>query len=982
MISTFRLLLITLSSAVVALSAQATTSAFSDATLNTNAIEHQLAPQIDDKSVAEASATAVVIEKGPIDSREYHYFTLANQLRVLLISDPHTDKAAASLDVHVGSSDDPHDREGLAHFLEHMLFLGTAKYPDAAEYQAFISANGGSHNAYTSPEHTNYFFDVDANQLEPALDRFSQFFIAPLFDEVYVDRERNAVHSEYQAKIRDDSRRGYDVYRNLLNPQHPYAKFSVGSLTTLADRSNDKVRDDLLAFYAQHYASEEMTLVVLGKQSIAQLKLMVEQRFSLIPQKPSVDLATAAETTPSSTSSAQAFIPLFAKDTLPMEVVSQPVKETRQMTMVFPLPSIKPYYAEKPFNFLGHILGHEGKGSLLSVLKAQGWAEGLSAGGNETGAGNSAFNISITLTEEGVRERAKIRALVFHALDVLRKKGVKEWRYAEEQQLAKVAFQFRENARAINTVSALSNNLHDYPAAEVLSADYLYKQFDAKLIKRYLSKMTPDNLYVTTVFPEAKTDQVTHYYQVPYAVERLPKKAVKIPRSLKKQYQLPGKNIFIPENIALFPADKKLAEPLLSSSASQQIWSKQDVSFGVPKASLSIRVKSPAVSQSASNAAMNQLLLAMIRDRLNERSYPAIIAGVNFSFSPNSRGFDIGVQGYHDKIDVLLAMIVAEIEQPVLKQERFNSIKTELLRSLSNSSKQTPFRQLMKQVPVNVFAPYWPDAELVSALGDVSFKQLKGFAQQWRQGATTQALFYGNIDMATTQRWQQAIAVLPQAPHKDKPALAPAQVIKLNPGQAPLQFSLPVDHNDKAVALYVQGVSDSLDDQAKMVLLRQVLESSFYTQLRTEQQLGYIVFLTSMTLKEVPGSLFMVQSPSASVEQVKAAITTFVQQSLASLPDDISVYQQSAATKLLEKPQQLSAQAQRYWQNILRDNTSFNYRQRLVEAINQVSAQQLKDYYQQVLLEQQRLLWFVAAREAEASTQPLFSEDQAKYQYP
>ncbi|MCW8884294.1 MAG: insulinase family protein, partial [Motiliproteus sp.] len=103
------------------------------------------------------------IIKSPNDPRDYQAFQLENGLKVLLISDPKTDKAAVSLDVGVGSGDDPEQRQGLAHFLEHMLFLGTGKYPKAGEYQAYISAHGGSHNAFTAYDRTNYFFDIDSN---------------------------------------------------------------------------------------------------------------------------------------------------------------------------------------------------------------------------------------------------------------------------------------------------------------------------------------------------------------------------------------------------------------------------------------------------------------------------------------------------------------------------------------------------------------------------------------------------------------------------------------------------------------------------------------------------------------------------------------------------------------------------------------------------------------------------------------------------
>ena len=129
-------------------------------------------------AIAAANVQAEEVLKSPNDTRSYLAFKLANGLRVIVVSDPDAVVAAASMDVHVGSGDNPPGREGLAHFLEHMLFLGTEKYPNADEYQSFIKANGGSNNAYTSFDHTNYYFSISPEFFEPALDRFSRFFIA------------------------------------------------------------------------------------------------------------------------------------------------------------------------------------------------------------------------------------------------------------------------------------------------------------------------------------------------------------------------------------------------------------------------------------------------------------------------------------------------------------------------------------------------------------------------------------------------------------------------------------------------------------------------------------------------------------------------------------------------------------------------------------------------------------------------------------
>eukprot|EP00158_Paraphelidium_tribonemae_P009917 Partr_v1_DN29000_c0_g1_i2_m25173 putative insulin-degrading enzyme len=133
-----------------------------------------------------------------LDDRHYRTIFLPNGLQCLLVNDQHTDKASAALDVHVGSYLDPEDFPGLAHFLEHMLFMGTEKYPKENEYTEYLNNHGGSSNAYTAAVNTNYYFEVNHDHFDGALDRFAQFFVAPLFLRDAVDRELMAVDSEFK----------------------------------------------------------------------------------------------------------------------------------------------------------------------------------------------------------------------------------------------------------------------------------------------------------------------------------------------------------------------------------------------------------------------------------------------------------------------------------------------------------------------------------------------------------------------------------------------------------------------------------------------------------------------------------------------------------------------------------------------------------------------------------------------------------------
>lgn len=76
------------------------------------------------------------------------------------------------MNVNVGAFSDPDDIPGLAHFLEHMLFMGTEKYPKESEYTEYLTSHGGVSNAYTAADHTNYYFNVEPSHLAGALDRY------------------------------------------------------------------------------------------------------------------------------------------------------------------------------------------------------------------------------------------------------------------------------------------------------------------------------------------------------------------------------------------------------------------------------------------------------------------------------------------------------------------------------------------------------------------------------------------------------------------------------------------------------------------------------------------------------------------------------------------------------------------------------------------------------------------------------------------
>ncbi|KAJ2850281.1 metalloprotease [Coemansia brasiliensis] len=177
---------------------------------------------------------AGVLMQSPNDLRQHKLIRLPNNMIILCTSDPDASKAAASLSVNVGSFVDPPELQGLAHFLEHAIHLGSDKYPGANEYRAYIQDNHGHENAKTANEQTTYYFTIPHNAFEGALDRLSQLFISPLFDKDYVEREINAVDSESKGILQDYIHQESSVIRSLLDPSHPASMYNCGGIETLS----------------------------------------------------------------------------------------------------------------------------------------------------------------------------------------------------------------------------------------------------------------------------------------------------------------------------------------------------------------------------------------------------------------------------------------------------------------------------------------------------------------------------------------------------------------------------------------------------------------------------------------------------------------------------------------------------------------------------------------------------------------------------
>ncbi|MEM8560891.1 MAG: insulinase family protein [Pseudomonadota bacterium] len=884
----------------------------------------------------------------PSDEYQYRFLTLPNEMQVLLISDPDAVKAAAALDVNVGSGDNPPDRQGLAHFLEHMLFLGTEKYPDPAEYEQYITEHGGSRNAFTSLGNTNYFFDINAEYLPEALDRFAQFFIAPKFDEGYVEREKNAVEAEFQMGLKSDGRRNLDVLQTVMNPAHPFSQFTVGSLETLEDRPGSTIREELINFYNSHYSANIMRLVVLGTESLDELESMVVPLFSAVPNN---DFEQG-----------EVPVPLFLPDSLPKLVTVQPQATLRQLDLSFPIPDFRADYDAKPVSYLGNLVGHEGKGSLLSQLKAEGLAEGLSAGQGLSWRGGGLFSVSISLTEKGVAEYPRILQLFFSYMDMLRQQGAKEWLYDEQARIADLTFRFRSETPPMRYVSQVAGSMQLFPSEHILQGPYLMDRYDEAMINGLIQQITADNVVVTLTDDSVETDEVSPFYDVPFARQSVGEEQVAVWAESVEQaaLHLPEPNQFIASNVTLVPREAQSSpHPTLAlEQPRKSIWFMQDQEFEVPKGATYINFRSPEVGASARQTAAAVLYTAVLKDDVNEFTYPALLAGLSFNFYKHAQGISLRITGYNDKQALLLDDLLKVVADPQFNPQRFDDIRKDLIRALENSVAGRPTSQVINDLREALLYGEWGEQALIEQLEQMDLAELKAYARRFWAGATAEVLIYGNYEKSSVDRVAKMLdGIIAKSPAPDLPDL---RVLKLAPGES-LQYDVKVPHDDSVVAWYLQGADRSWRDLAATGLTSQMIKSGFFQQLRTEQQLGYVASAFDWPQLEVPGLVLLIQSPVADAPKVVSAMSTFMSGVAASLDEAQFIRNQKALlTDILKPDKNLWERADFYWQSIARKQYEFDGRELMAEAVRAFKLEDWLAYYQSVFVDQAHSLQVIA----------------------
>ncbi|XP_065906248.1 nardilysin-like [Dysidea avara] len=935
------------------------------------------------------------VTKSPYDPRDYKVITLANGITALLISDqskeeesdlshskeealdvsdneedtndqgdassagscdedtpPGSNQSAAALCVGVGSFSDPKDVQGLAHFLEHMVFMGSNKYPEENGFDAFITKHGGYSNASTDCERTIFQFSIPPEHFQEGLDMFAHFFVHPLLNQSSVDREIEAVDSEFHLASQVDGCRLQQLWSHIAVDNHPMANFLWGNHVSLKKNPSEQginTHDRVKQFYSQYYCSKYMTLAVMSQDSLGDLERWVTESFSGIPNcdRPRPSFSTCPKPFDNS------FCRLYKVS---------PIKDTHELHITWCLPPLQDQYKVKPLHYISWLVGHEGTGSIMALLKKKHYATFLEAGnsgqGFELNTSHSLFQCCITLTDKGYDNIVECCSIVFQYIKMLQSVGVVQRVFKEIQSLDDSNFKFRESEEPVDYVEWVSEAMQLYPSNHYLNGRFLLFDYQPEVIKRAQDMLTPETANIVLMSPRVSGECTLQepWFGASYCVQDVPADWMEQWKNLPLHPDLhvPSENPFIPTDFQLKTTEQHVSKhpQAIKDTPHYKLWYRQDDVFNLPRARAYLHFITPLPSYSPEGSALLDLMIEVLLHNVAEVGYQAEVAQLSYSLVAEKSGLVMKLHGFNHKISLLLETLIDHMMSCDATEDAFIAIKSELKKSYHNETIKAKKLSRLTRLKI-IQLVNWSTVDKLEVIDGISLAKLRDFIQQFKQELFVEALVQGNVTS------QEAISMIDYvASHLNYRPLPSHMRPQFRTMELPRnQSSLwqqpglnPLSPNT-AIVNYYQCCHSDIKAHTLTQLLMHCMDEPCFDVLRTKSQLGYDVrCLPHLTNGILGFSVAVVtQANKFSVREASNKMLQFVDQFYDFLSDmsddDFQDHVTAMIHTKLEQDTSLEQEVTRHWEEVISHHYVFDRRQREVTILRGVSRDDLIGWF-------------------------------------
>ncbi|MDD0824051.1 pitrilysin [Mannheimia sp. AT1] len=887
------------------------------------------------------------INKSPNDKAIYQGIKLDNGMTVLLISDENANKSLMSAIIPIGSMDDPVSQQGLAHYLEHMILMGSKNYPETNSLDAFLNKNGGMNNASTAPHRTAYYLQVNNEAFSEAVTRLADTLAFPLLLESNAKKEVNAVNAEMVRAKSSDGHLLRSVNLATSNPAHPSTKFAVGNNETLSDKADSKLQDELEKFYQERYSANLFKVVLYSNQSIEQLAKLAANTLGKMENK-NLTVPQTSE-------------PLYRAEDKSVFIQYKPVKSTKMLIIDFDFPNDELQFKHKTGEYIAYVLNNNTDGTLSDYLIKQGLSDsGIEAVNTPNiGRDRGSFQIYILLTDKGLEEQDKVISLVFQQIEQIKQKGIQENYFNEVRESLKQDFQHLQVEKNMNFVEFISDQMLYFPLENVIDEGYLAETMDANAINEKLAGMNIENARILLISDNAKTDKKSPHFEAGYSIAKISEaqKQKWLDFSKNPTLNLPELNPYFTTDFSLNQTDKGISKPkLITEQQGNLIYTMPSVHFGNdPKAQISMAFNIQPRADDLKSLMSASVLGYMNNLAQTKLNFQSSVAGMNLDIAPSANGLAIGADGYTQNLGKLMIDSLTQFTQFELTENMLAQAKQRLHQALDRSEKENSLTQANTALSRFSNYPYFELDKQREVIDQITLEDI----QQLRERLLSQATGFKLLSVGNLSNEQvSSLAEQAQAVIKNqKSANSTGQYVDVNESQRKLNFIKNVPNEDNALIMaFMPNGYAELEGVVRARLLRDIISRWYFNDLRTDKQLGYVVYATNNLIGKTSGIQFMVQSPNTTPAGILEHNKRFFSESMERLQnlseDEFAKYRASLVERLQYKPESLSEEFAEFGSDFSRNNAKFDRLQQVIDLTKGLTKADIVEFYRKAVIEQ------------------------------
>ena len=907
------------------------------------------------------------IIKSNTDYRDYKYVQLDNNIEVLFVHDEKATVSSVSLSVGCGSFDDP--VPGCAHFLEHMLFMGNEKYPDEKYYSSFVSSHNGYCNAYTAGDHTNYYYTIDSNYLEKSLDIFSQFFISPLFSESCLSREMNAVHSEHEKNILDDNWREFQIIKSVCcNKDSPFSKFSTGNLETL---KLDNIRDILIDFFNKYYSANIMKLVILytGKD-IENIINKTKEYFTQIKDKNITNIASERNK--------------LEKHLNTNKLVNIiPVKDKDNIKLLFEIKTNKNIKNNNLLNYISYLIDHQGTHTMYDYLYKNCLIDTMNSSEVCSFENCSIFDIKFKLNnntniDDIINEYFKYMLLLKDSLyDNKILKLLKEIRFINNQKFDN--FEIPDEGDFVSSISANFIN-YNTDRKYILKYNYLIGEFltDEEILtelKNIIDVISDKSKFtLLDISKKHEISDVDYKTEKYYNVKYLEKELILNNNEQDKINGLLGfplKNNYIVRNKKKLDekTQKKPIKINTNNNGFLDVYLKKDFTHNTTDCQIFIKIMKDNIYDSVSNYVKYLFISKLYSLYFNDYLFDINNANFNVDILINKSNYAISAYGYYKNIVNIIKMFIENLKK-ITNPEIYNNdnsnndkiikIKENLLKRFKNKKYDSPYKKIFDYEKKFLYNKHIDDEDVIKEIEKInSYKDIIDINIL----NTNNILIYaeGNIKDVTINNLIKLLKEQFIFEDKKYDNIVNLDIDKIN---SSLKKNIVIVNENKEetndCVLFNYFLSNMyksenwMEDYANLLIFDLLISKEFFNNLRTKEQLGYIVKANNGiygTLdKQYLNYNFIVQSNIKDVDYLEERINKFVKEEIENIiknlsDTDLEEMKESTKELLLKPFNNLSISFSFYYDKIANKNFMYNFNKMISSKIYDINNKSLEDLY-------------------------------------